>query len=160
MRRPSGTETAHLVIGRMSSTWFMSCSEPMSANGRGPCPPMMIIGTLARCALATPVTASVRPGPGGHHRHAGPPGDARPAVGGMRGGLFVAHVDDADALVEAAVVDRHHVPAAKGEDERHLLGAQRARHQPSAVNGPHQSLSRLARCVRGTIQSALPQPQG
>ena len=29
-RFESGTATAHLVIGRMSSTWFMSWSPPMS----------------------------------------------------------------------------------------------------------------------------------
>ena len=36
---------------------------------------------------------------------------ARPSVGGVRRGLLVANVDDPDALVEAAVVERHDVPA-------------------------------------------------
>ena len=42
----------------------------MSWKQRGACPPMMTIGMLARHAVATPVTASVRPGPGGDDRDA------------------------------------------------------------------------------------------
>ena len=126
---PFGTETAHLVIGRMSSTWFMSCSEPMSANGARALPAdddHRDVGAVrARHAGHGVGEAGSR----GDDRHAGPTGDARPAVGRVRRGLLVAHVDDADALVEAAVVDRHHVPAAEGEDEGDVLGAQRARHQ-------------------------------
>ena len=136
-RRESGTATDHLVIGRISSTWFMSCSEPMSWKARGAWPPMMTIGTLARCALATPVTASVRPGPGGHQRHARPAGDARVAVGGVRRGLLVPHVDDADALVEAAVVDRHDVAAAEREDEVDALFGEGARDDLSTVKLCH-----------------------
>ena len=62
-RRALGTETAHFVIGRIRSTWFMSCSPPMSWNSRGAWPPMITSGMLARYAVATPVTASVSPGP-------------------------------------------------------------------------------------------------
>ena len=43
-------------------------------------------------------------------------GLARIAVGGVRRGLLVAHVDDADALVQAAVVDVDDVAAAQRED--------------------------------------------
>ncbi len=114
------------MIGRMSSTWFMSCSEPMSAKARGPCPPMMIIGMLARMRVRDAGDGVGEARAGGDDRDAGLPGDARPAVGGVRRGLLVAHVDDADALVEAAVVDRHDVSAAEREDEGHLLGVQRA----------------------------------
>ena len=39
-------------------------------------------------------------------------GLARVAVGGVRGDLFVAHVDDADALIDAAVIDVDDVAAA------------------------------------------------
>ena len=63
MRSVDGTDTLHFVIERMSSTWFMSWSEPMSASARGPAPPITIIGTAARCAFATAVTVSVTPGP-------------------------------------------------------------------------------------------------
>jgi hypothetical protein len=34
------------------------------------------------------------------------------AVGGVRGDLFVAHVDDADALIDAAIIDVDDVAAA------------------------------------------------
>src|SRR5213080_3764811 len=119
-RRACGTDTAHLVIGFIRSTCAMSWSPPMSWKKRGACPPMTTIGMLARQAVATPVTASVSPGPAVtiDPRLSG---DARPAVGGVRRGLLVAHVDDADALVEAAVVDRHDVPAAEREHEGHAL---------------------------------------
>ncbi len=63
MRRVSGTCTLHFVIGFMSETQSMSCSEPMSVSSRGPAPPMHSIGMPARCALATAVTTSVTPGP-------------------------------------------------------------------------------------------------
>ena len=61
-------------------------------------------------------------------------GLARIAVGGMRGGLFVAHVDDADPLVEAAIVDVDDMPAAEGEDGVHPLVPERSRHQMAAGN--------------------------
>ncbi len=63
MRRVSPTRTDHLVIDRIRSRWFMSCSEPMSASCDGPAPPRMMRGTPARCALAAAVTTSVTPGP-------------------------------------------------------------------------------------------------
>ena len=52
-------------------------------------------------------------------------GLARIAVGGVRRRLLVAHVDDADALIEAAVVDVDDMAAAKREDGVHALGLQR-----------------------------------
>ena len=58
---------------------------------------------------------------GGDERHARLAGDPRPAVGGVRRRLLVTDVDHADALVEAAVVDRHDVPAAEREHVRHAL---------------------------------------
>ncbi len=62
-RRASGTWTLHLEMGRISVTESMSCSEPMSHSALGPAPPMQIMGTPARWALATAVTTSVMPGP-------------------------------------------------------------------------------------------------
>ena len=64
---------------------------------------------------------------------AGLPGDAAPAVRGVGRRLLVAHVDHADALVQAAVVDRHHVSAAEREDVGHALLLERARDDPSSV---------------------------
>src|SRR3546814_14198068 len=57
-------------------------------------------------------------GAGGGDDAAGLAGLARVAVGGMRRRLLVASVDDADALVEAAVVAVDDVAAAPGEEER------------------------------------------
>ena len=78
-------------------------------------------GLSARKALATPVTASVVPGPGGDDGAAGLAGDPRVAVGGVRGHLLVAYVDDVDALVDAAVVDVDDVAAAERVDHLHAL---------------------------------------
>ena len=35
----------------------------------------------------------------------------------MNRGLFVAHVDDLDAFVDAPVIERHDVAAREGEDD-------------------------------------------
>ena len=51
-------------------------------------------------------------------RDAGTARHLRPALGGERGGLLVAHVDDVDALRPAAVVDREQMPAGQGEELR------------------------------------------
>jgi hypothetical protein len=48
-------------------------------------------------------------------------GDARVAVGGVAGGLFVAGVDDADTVVQAAFVDVLHVAAGEREDVAHAF---------------------------------------
>src|SRR5919201_1460939 len=88
-RRACGTDTAHLVIGFIRSTWAMSCSPPMSWKKRGACPPITIIGMFARQAVATPCarndSASV-------HRHGVPL-----AAGGPE--LDLADVRDAQAEV-------------------------------------------------------------
>ena len=95
----SGTCTLHLVIGRISVDVVHVLERAHVGRARlGPAPPMTIIGMPARCALATAVTTSVTPGPAVTAHTPGPPGDARVAVGGVAGGLLVAHVDDADAL--------------------------------------------------------------
>ena len=133
-RRALGTETAHLVIGRIRSTWFMSCSAAHvleQARRLAADDDHRDVGAPRGRDAGDGVG---EPGPGGHDRDAGLPGDARPAVGRVRRRLLVAHVDDADALVEAAVVDRHDVPAAEREDVRHALLLERARDDPSSVH--------------------------
>jgi hypothetical protein len=64
-------------------------------------------------------------GAGGHHGHARLAGDARVAVGGVRGDLLVADVHDRDALVDAAVVDVDDVAAAEREDDVDALRLER-----------------------------------
>ncbi len=98
---------------------------------------MMTIGMLARCAFATPVTASVRPGPAVTMATPGCPVTRAQPSAACAAGLLVAHVDHADALVEAAVVDRHHVAAAEREHERHVLGAECSGYDPATVDVSH-----------------------
>ena len=79
------------------------------------------------------MTASVVPGPAVTTAHAGHAGQARPGVGGVGGGLLVADVDDADALVDAAVVDVDDVAAAEGEDRADALRLEGPGHQVAAA---------------------------
>lgn len=65
------------------------------------------------------------PRSGGDDGASRPTGDPCVTVGGMRGDLFMAHVDDFDALVDAAVVDVDDVAAAQGVDALHPLCLQR-----------------------------------
>ena len=52
----------------------------------------------------------------------------------MRSDLFVAHVDDLDALVDAAVVDVDDMAAAKRPDDLDAFVLERLGHQMSAGN--------------------------
>ena len=55
--------TTPLVIGRRSATCSISCSAPSPRRPSGAAPPIRSSGLRAAYALATPVTASVTPGP-------------------------------------------------------------------------------------------------
>ena len=57
-------------------------------------------------------------GPGGQRRDPDPAGRLGEALGGEGRGLLVADVDDLDALLLAAVVDREEVPAGEREEVR------------------------------------------
>ena len=63
----------------------------------------------------------------------------------MHGRLFVPHVDDADAFVDAAVVERHDVTARKSKDNLDPGILQCLGRKLSAVKG-HGGLSSLRRC--------------
>ena len=89
-----------------------------------------------------PVTALVQPGPGGRDDAAELAGLARIAVGRVRGDLLVAHVDDANALIDAAVVDVDDVAAAKREDRVDAFVLQRLGDQMAA--GDHARIAALA----------------
>jgi hypothetical protein len=60
--------------------------------------------------------------------------DARPGIGSMRCRLLVPHVNDFDALVEAAVVDINNVPPAESKNGLNALGLQSASHQMAPTN--------------------------
>ena len=64
-------------------------------------------------------------------------GEAAVALGGVAGGLLVARVDDADALVEATVVDVLDVPAGEGEDGVDALMLEHAGDDVAAVDLGH-----------------------
>ena len=72
-------------------------------------------------------------GPRGERRHARLAGDLGPALRGEGGGRLVAHVDEVDALLAAAVEDREQVPARKREELRHAVRLQALGHQPTPV---------------------------
>ena len=69
------------------------------------------------------------PGARGGHHAAQPAGLAGIAVRGVGGSLFVPHIDDADALIQATVVDVDDVPAAEGEYGIHPFVFQGSCHQ-------------------------------
>ena len=80
---------------------------------------------------------------GRHGRDPGRAGDLRPALRGEGGGLLVAHVDDVDALLATAVVDREDVAAREREQLAHAVGLEAPCDQPAAVQ------TRLLRGVSG-----------
>ena len=66
----------------------------------------------------------------------------RIAVGRVRGDLFVAHVNDANTLIDAAVIDIDDVPAAQREDRVDTLVLQRLGDQVAARD--HAGVAALA----------------
>jgi hypothetical protein len=81
-------------------------------------------------------------GAGGGDHAAELAGLARVAVGGVRRDLLVAHVDDADALIDAAIVDVDDVAAAQREDRVDALVLERLGHQVAARD--HAGVAALA----------------
>ena len=63
MRSGEGTRSDHLVMPWKSWTCGISCSEPRPRLNVGAAPPRRTSGLAAAHAFATPVTASVTPGP-------------------------------------------------------------------------------------------------
>ena len=61
--RVSATDHEPLVMGRSRPTCSVSWSAPSPRSPSGAAPPMRSTGLRAEYALATPVTASVTPGP-------------------------------------------------------------------------------------------------
>ena len=67
----------------------------------------------------------------------------------MCGDLLVAHIDDLDALVDAAVIDIDDVTAAQGEDGVHPLGLERLGDEVASGNDAGVAAFFLERVVRG-----------
>ena len=126
------TPAENLVIGAIMSTWGRSCKRPHLVLGQRTLPAdVEHRGFRAKGA-----------GDAGHgvgaawsrrrHHAAELAGLARIAVGGVGGDLLVAHVDDLDAFVDAAVIDVDDVPAAEREDrvDTFVLECARSRWPP------------------------------
>ena len=96
-----------------------------------------VFDTVDRTLGVPGVVASVAvcdaSGAGGQRADARGPRRLRPALGGERGGLLVADVDDVDALLAAAVVHREEVTARKGEELGDSVGLQAAGDEPAAM---------------------------
>ena len=86
-------------------------------------------------ADAIPLMPFVTPGPGRERAHARLARGLRPALGRERRRLLVADVDDVDALLAAAVVDREQVAAGEREQLRDAVRLEALRHQAAAVQG-------------------------
>ena len=110
------------MIGAIMSTWGRSCSEPILCCVSELCPPMCSTGLSDLKAVAMPVTALVQPGPAVVTTQPNLPVCLRIAIGGVGRHLLVANIDDADTLVQTAIVDVDDVPAAQGEDRIDTLG--------------------------------------
>ena len=111
-----------LVIGSSSGGWSISCRAPQPQRERGARPPMTTTGEPLKCAVATPLTPLVMPGPGGQHGQPGCPGQPGGGLRGEHRALLVAHVEDPHALVHGAVVEREDVPARQGEHGLDTVG--------------------------------------
>ena len=95
-------------------------------------------------ALATPVTASVTPGPAVTIATPGRPVSARPSVGHVRRGLLVTRVDHAKAVRAAGRVDRVEMAAVEGENLAYALVLERPYQHLAAVYLCHWRISLCA----------------
>ena len=133
-RRSLSAVAASLTSGATNGTWSISCSEPCPQRNAGARPPSTSIGEWFSRADAIALIPLVTPGPGGQRADAERARHLRPPLGGERGRLLVADVDDLDPLRPAAVVDREQVAARQREQLRQRRAARkRAGDQPPAV---------------------------
>src|SRR5581483_6447146 len=93
--------------------------------------------------------------PRGHDGYPAAARQAPVALGGMAGDLLVPGVDDADAFVEAAVVDVLDVPAAQREDRVDPLALEHPGDEVAAVDLRHAPAPRLllraAKCTARVV---------
>ena len=113
---------ASRVSGATNGTWSISWSEPWPQRIAGARPPSTSIGEPFWSAEPIALMPLVTPGPGGQRADARLARRLGPALGREGGRLLVAGVDDVDALLAAAVVDREEVAAGEREQLRHAVG--------------------------------------
>ena len=116
IRSVCGTVAANLVIGDMMSTCGKSCSEPILCWLSAPCPPIIKKRALGAKRIGDAGHRVGRARPRGRHHAADLAALARVTVGRVRRDLLMAHVDDFDAFVDAAVVDIDDMTAAERPD--------------------------------------------
>ena len=102
----SVTVAADLVIDDRIGTWSSSCNDPAPQRPCGARPPSTTTGDPLNHADVTAETPFVIPGPAVSAASPGLPGQLGVGLGGERGGLFVAGVDDAHPLVAGRLVER------------------------------------------------------
>ena len=163
-RRCAPAVAASLVSGRTNGTWSISWSEPWPQRIAGARPPSTTIGELFCCAEPSALMPFVTPGPA---VSAATPGSrvtfAHPSAA-KAARLLVAGVDDVDALLAAAVVDREQVAAREREQLAHAVGLEALGDQPAAVDlGLALRLGRHPderyRLLNTIDTGRLPQPQ-
>ena len=160
-RRWCSAVRASLVTGATNGMWSISWSEPCPHRNAGARPPSTTIGEPFCSAEAIAAHAV------GHARARGERGQTRlagglgPSLGGERGRLLVAHVDDVDALVAAAVVDREQVPAREREQLRHAVRLEAASRPGARREGRCPARSRCStRGARAYWIGYTPMPDG
>ena len=105
-------------MGRTTPRWSISWSEPLAQGLEGALPAEDQDRGVRAPGVGDAGHAVGDAGPRSDRRDADAAGiAARPGVGGVHRRLLVAHVDDLDALVDAAVVEGHDVAAGEGEDD-------------------------------------------
>ena len=124
---------ASLTTGRTNGTWSISCSDPCPQRNAGARPPSTTIGEWFCSAEAIALMPLVTPGPA---VSAATPGSrvtfAQPSAANAAVGL-VAGVDDLDALVAAALVDREQVAAGEREQAADAVRLQPPGDEAAAV---------------------------
>ena len=126
---------AKRASGATNGTWSISCSDPIPQRSAGARPPSTSSGDWFCCAAAIALIPLVTPGPAVSAATPGAPGHLRPALGGESRGLLMPGVDQPDALLAAAVVDREQVAAGKGEHRVDSAGPQSPRDQLAGMHG-------------------------
>ncbi len=141
MRSVCGTVAANLVIGDMISTCGRSCSEPILCWRKRALSADHQQRTLGAKRVGDAGHGVGRSRSGGRHNATDFAALARIAVRRMRGDLFMAHVDDLDAFVDAAVVDVDDMAAAERPDHLDAFVLERLGDQMPA--GDHRVRSLL-----------------
>ena len=130
-RREFGDRSQHLDVGKILQSTHTMLREPgLAANEQHRTLGAKCIGHAGDCIR--------RSRSSGDHRAAQVPGHASITVGSMCRDLFVAHVDDLDPFVDAAIVDIDDMATAQREDRIDAFRLQRFRDKMTARDLLHR----------------------